>query len=204
MQNTIAHIVSVGLHPLLLPSYAILYFFMAPTFLSMVDTAFVKTILMIVFVLTAIAPALITLLMYNMGVVKTLTLKNRSDRFFPMAAAIILYVFCFIVLKKLPAGIPNIITYFFLTSAISIFLTLTVNFFTKISAHLAGIGGMAGYLVVFHIYMGLDSFLPIIVITSAVSLLAFARLKLGEHNSLQVISGLSLGFFTALSSLILL
>ena len=127
MKNLPAKIISVILHPLLLPTYAIIFFSQADTYFSIYNDTVKKTITTVIFLSTFIAPLIFFLILLNLRQISSLTLKNRKERFLPYAATLLFYIATYIVLIQFPVKIPFVITGFILLSAFSVFVTMLIN-----------------------------------------------------------------------------
>jgi len=79
-------------------------------------------------------------------------------------------------------------------------LLLLINFEFKISAHMAGIGGVTGLLTGIGIRMNIDMTFLIIIAIAIAGLIGFARLKQNAHKPPEVY----LGFLTGVAVFVIL
>jgi membrane-associated phospholipid phosphatase len=79
-------------------------------------------------------------------------------------------------------------------ASLSIIVSLIVTFFWKISIHMIGIGGLTGIVYVTIQYLAPGSNLIVAGLILIAGLVAFARIKLQAHNSMQVLVGYVVGF----------
>jgi membrane-associated phospholipid phosphatase len=89
--------------------------------------------------------------------------------------------------------VPEEYYLFLLGSGSLILICLAINFFTKISAHLAGAGGLTGAMTGISIRLNIDLVMLITIIILCSGLIGFARLKLNAHNPAQIYAGFICG-----------
>ncbi len=106
--------------------------------------------------------------------------------------------------------VPAKISGFILIADIIIVMLMLLNFFFKISAHMAGIGGFLSYFYVFivtDVYNNTLFFvfgIPVSIVSFIIALViiagivAGARMQLKDHNPFQIVTGFVLGIVTGL------
>ena len=129
--------------------------------------------------------------------VGTTFLSNREDRTLPYTVSIIFFYLAYYMMKKLE--VPAVFTYFMIGATFLNVIILGINFFWKISSHMATIGGLAGMTVGLSYFLGTMYFGLIAVTLLAAGLVGFARLRLQAHTNAQVYSGFLLGFLVIFS-----
>ena len=200
-----AKIISLILHPLLLPTYTVIYMFsVKSSYLSLFPYQVQKAIFLIVFLMTFVAPVLSVLLMLNLKIISSLKLENKEERIFPFLVTGIFYISTYFILINFPITIPKIVSLFLLLSAISVFLITFINIKLKISAHTAGLGGVLGYLYSFHFIMQIDAFVALSIVILIASLVSYSRLKLKAHTILQISLGFLVGLIIGVSAVFVL
>jgi len=211
MNKALAKIFSYIFHPLLLPVYAVILFFIFPSYLSHYQYEYKRIIVLIIFLMTFIFPVLILLVLLNIKTISNLNLSKRTERRYPYAIVSIVYITAYYILINFPAGIPNPISNFILIAAIIIFIVMLINFKMKISAHMAGIGGFIGYFYIFllkentgyvlfsliGVNITVAYFLMLLLLIAAIT--ATARLSLNAHNPQQILVGFLIGFPVGIS-----
>ncbi len=203
----IAYLISILFHPLLLPTWAFLVIlYIHPLTILTVNADAKWRLLVIVFILTFLAPVTGVLFFYTTGNMESLEMKSLQDRKLPFVVATVFYTVATLLFKfgeafqKVPilAVILGSIT-------LSVLLVTIISFYWKVSAHSTGISGVLGFLFgLSYRYADEGLFYPIIVCTIMAGLLMSARLYLNAHTPAQVLVGFLLGFFINLSSMILL
>ena len=79
-------------------------------------------------------------------------------------------------------------------SALSIFVIVFVNFRWKISAHLAGIGGLTGSVFGVCYRTAINPVWLFIIILAISALVALSRIELKAHTPGQTLAGFAVGF----------
>ncbi|MDE6010855.1 MAG: hypothetical protein K2F87_05385 [Muribaculaceae bacterium] len=184
----VAHILSWGLSPVLLPTYAIIVIFA----LSMLSFSPLKSkviITAIVFGFTCLLPCLAIILLMKHGDVKDAELSRRSERFVPYLINLLCLLGCGFYLGT--TGLPEWVSLFYIGAAVATAINLLVNFKWKISAHGAGIGGFIAMLMIMNRY-GLPHYNLwgwCIGAVIAGGLLGMSRVWLGRHTPMQTVMG---------------
>jgi membrane-associated phospholipid phosphatase len=100
-------------------------------------------------------------------------------------------------------GVPNTINNLVLAAAFIIVVILLISIKWKISAHMAGIGGLFGALIVFTFNMNTD-FIPYIIATIFIAgLLGSSRMILKLHNPGQIYTGFGTGVVVLITTYLL-
>lgn len=191
MFKALAKTFSFLLHPLFMPTYAILIMFQAGSVVAFIPWEVKKYVLMVVVANTLILPMMLLPFFVKRKMAKDYKFSDRKERILPLLFTFLLYAFTFYFLGGLP--IPKIIKLFMLGSAAAVLLTFVVNFFWKISIHMVGIGGLVGItlFIIFKMFSSLMGFLLIGLLFSGV--IGTSRLYLGEHDIKQIAGGYMLG-----------
>jgi len=199
MNKTIAKIFSFIFHPMLLPTIGMIILFNSGSVLEFLPQQAKKVILLIVFVSTAILPLTFVPFFIFQKIVTSVQMDHAKERLIPFLVTSILYTFSYYLLIRL--GAPSTIAKFILIGAITVFALFLLSFFWKISAHMAGIGGLFGALIAISFMLNVN--LEYYIISAAVvsGILGFSRLMLEKHNPYQIYSGWFLGI--AISLLVL-
>lgn len=191
MDKTIAKILSIVLHPLLIPSFGLLIIINSGSKLEFLPFQAKKIILIIVFVSTVILPLTFVPFYIFQKIIKNIQMDNAKERLIPFLVTFVLYAFCDYLLWRL--GVPDTIVYFLLIAVVSTFILFTISFFWKISAHMIGIGGLVGALISISFILNVDLEYYIIASILFSGILAFSRLFLGKHEPSQIYTGWILG-----------
>lgn len=198
MGRTIANLISIIFHPLLLATYLFSAFILIDPMLAL-PPGYTKVaqwlIVLVVWLTTFAIPALSLGLLKYTGTISSLKLQNRKERLLPFFYITIFYGFAAYYFSR-QMLVTEITSGIFILTAIMILAAAIITFFWKISVHSLSMGGVVGLLFV------ITAMLP----DSPVSYLLFAsilisgfvlsaRLKLQAHTPAQVYMGFVLGLF---------
>lgn len=186
-----AQILSIVFHPLWMPLIIYLSvrtidpYYIAPTQADY----FVFLLLGI----NIVAPALSMLIMIKYGILSSIDLRDRKERFGPYLLVIFYYVLSYTMLRwKGPYLPPNVFS-FFLSVIISLCCSLVINMYWKISVHMLAQGGVFGTLLALNvIHPSLDFVYPVLSLIMA-AITAYSRLYLHAHTPGQVYAGFCVG-----------
>lgn len=192
MENKTAHILSWVLHPIMMPTYAILLMFSQDAFFVLILPGKLKLVLAgLIFANTFLLPLIFIWMMRRRGIISGWQMPERSDRTFPFAITALFYIATIIMMQNL--GLHGVYFLFITGGAILIIIALIINFFWKISIHMMGMGGLAGGFIGLSLRMLIDAPGLILLLFALSGLVGFARLKLNTHNSTQVYTGFIAG-----------
>ncbi|MCM1451394.1 MAG: hypothetical protein NC102_03990 [Clostridium sp.] len=190
--NTASLVLSGVFSPLLVPTYACAIALWI-TRLSILPERTRFLLSLIVFMVTAVVPMAVIILMMRMGKVSDTAISDRKQRGIPFIVTALCYLGVFFFMNQIHA--PHWLAMFFLGAFASTAVAMVINLFWKISAHGMVMGGLCA-LVLFIAYKGLGTVWMLPWITAAVLLagaVGSARLYLGRHTPGQVYAGLVLG-----------
>ena len=197
MEKRLAQVISVVFYPLFVPTYAFAILLTMPAYFSALMPAAAKWMVIgIIFLLTCVIPTLSFILMIKSRLVQSKYLSNRDDRTIPYIVTIIFFYLTFYILKKLQ--ISPVYYYFVIGATMLNVIIMGINFFWKISSHMASVGALAGMTVGLSYFLGTFYFGLIALSLLISGMTGFARLKLKEHTPAQVYAGFLVGFFTIL------
>ena len=188
----IAKILSYLLHPLLIPVYTLMIIFNLDFYTAVLLTSSAKTSLLIMMLIsTVVLPVISIVILKRTGFISSLHIDLRKERTLPYILTAGFYYISFQSLNAL--SLPSLISLLLLGALITVLLTLVVNLFWKISAHMTGAGGLSGLFAGLSVIYGIDLLYLIISLVFVSGCIAWSRLKLNTHNPLQVIAGYLLG-----------
>jgi hypothetical protein len=202
MEKRLARVISVVFYPLFIPTYAFAVLLTMPAYFSALLPVSSKWMLLgLIFGTTCLLPTFFFIIMIKTRLVSTTYLSNKEDRTLPYTVSIIFFYLAYYMLKRLQ--VPAILTYFMIGATFLNVIILGINFFWKISSHMASIGGVVGMTVGLSYFLGTFYFGIIAGSLFVAGLVGFARLKLEAHTNGQIYSGFLLGFLTIISLLLL-
>lgn len=189
----ISEILSVLFSPLLVPTYGmILAAFL--TILRYLPVNLLCTAVGITFVITCLIPVSIIMALFRSGMVSDPGLNERKERYLPYGAVVLCYLGCGFFFFK--ASAPLWLPMFFAGAALATVINVAVNYWWKISAHAAAMGGLVALLfriVALHYALyNMNLWLSAVIILAGAVMTA--RVYLGRHTLWQVLAGCANGF----------
>lgn len=193
MNRSFSKFLSIVLHPVLMPTYALLFIFQNSSFFSYSTPAPAKLALYLVIVLnTLIFPVLVSFLLIKKGIIKSFEMEEREERMIPFISNLLLLLIAGYLIRTL--RLPQVFFQLILGAAAALSLAILINFKWKISIHMIGIGAMAGTFFGLSSFLMVDLRFPIIFCLIVAGFLGTARMSLGAHTSMQIYSGFLCGF----------
>ena len=191
--QAIARLFSTLLSPLLMPTYGI-FLVLWVSILCYLPTGTRMVVLLVVFGITCILPMTVIAVLHNLKVIEDKRLVNRKERLLPYIAAFLCYVGCGLYLTHIHMQQWAVV--FAWGGAAACVVATIVNFWWKISAHMAGIGGVLAFLVrlrmdglaAFNIYW------LICAIIILAGMLGTSRIYMNRHTLWQVVAGFANGY----------
>lgn len=194
MIKSISRFFSYLFHPLFLPTISIFLLFNLPFYVNYkYSYEYRLVIYLLIFLNTAIIPLLISLYLKNKNLIGSLEMHSGKERRLPYLVCSILFVFTFLLLRKI--NFPYIYLAFFRSVCITViilFLLAVIEY--KISAHMAGLGGLCGMLSVLAIGFSVDIGILLYISIFISGLVGSARLYLEMHSIYQILFGFLVGF----------
>ena len=192
-EEKLAKFISYILHPLLMPTYGFSIIFFTRNYISTFTPPRIKFIIIgITFLFTFLLPTINALILLRIGRIRSLEMETASERVIPYGSTVLYYFALFYLFFN--ADFPSIFKILILGAAISILLTMLINYKWKISAHTIGIGGISGASlgIIYRLQLDMNLILMILLFVSGV--VGYARLKMNSHSPAQIYSGFLLGF----------
>lgn len=187
----LAKAISYLFHPLLMPTIGILLLMNTGFYFALISFEAKKFILLIIFTSTFLLPLISIGLMLAASRFK-LDLNKHSDRVFPLMSTALFYYLGYYFMGKLP--VFPIYRILLIGSILTIALLLIISIKWKISAHLAGIGGLVGAILALSLRLSINSSDLLAGLILIAGLLGTSRILLEKHTPLQVYAGFFLGF----------
>jgi hypothetical protein len=149
-------------------------------------------LVIIVFMFSFLFPLLNIYFLYRLKRVPNLMLSNRRDRTFPYLLSAVFYFGLAYLLMDVNVW-PSLKVFIF-GAGLAIAITALINFKTKISAHMVGVGGLLGVIVSASYLIRFDMTPYYMLIILIAGLIGMSRMYLEEHTGIQIYSGFLLGF----------
>jgi len=198
MEQKIARVISIVLHPLLIPTFTFLILFNLNYYFSLIIPYQVKYLILgVLFTITFLIPASFVLILQHRKMIGSIYMESRDERIAPLLVSAVFVFLSWYMISQL--NISRIYHLFLLGSGLVIVALIIINIRHKISLHLAGIGGMLGAFIGISIRFNINLIYIISAITLLSGFIGFARLALNSHTQKEVYTG----FFTGLTIMIL-
>lgn len=189
----VANFLSTALSPLLMPTYGVFLVFWVSV-LCLLPYGSRVAVLLVCMGITCIIPLIFLSILRHFKLVKNLHVDVREQRLIPYLFTAVCYFVAAYYLYYCHAQQWFIM--FMVGSAITVLVVTLINLWWKISAHMAGIGGIIALVYQIHV-QGLSAFDLIWLLCLLVLLagaLGSARLIHRQHDVFQVLSGAVVGF----------
>lgn len=179
--------VSFILHPLLVPLYLSLAVMSADAMTILLPTELQRYILNMICGYTLFIPLIAIVALRMLRVIDSYSLASRRERIAPLIVIIVCYSICAVILARV---VPYLIWYKIMAAAVACVLAVfVINFFWKISLHMATMGGAIGIMLIMMFGGNTGMFIPLCAGIVLAGMLGSARLYLGKHTPLQVAAG---------------
>ncbi len=189
----VANFLTTVLSPLLMPTYGV-FLALWISVLCLLPYGTRVSVLLMCMGITCIFPLIFLSVLRHFKLVKDLHVEVREQRLIPYLFTVLCYLVAAYYLYYCHS--PQWFVMFMVGSAITVLVMALINLKWKISAHMAGIGGVIALVYQIHV-LGLSAFdlfwlLCICIIFAG--LLGSARLALKRHDIWQVLAGAIVGF----------
>jgi hypothetical protein len=171
------------------------FFFLSGSMYDLITPLKLKIIItLMVFSFSFVLPVLNILILYKLKRIRSFTLKDQEERTFPYILTSCFYFGLFYLFLDLNIW-PEIKILVF-GAGLAILLTAFINKRYKISAHMVGVGGLLGSLLIISFVFKFNA-IPVIAFLFLLSgTIASSRLYLKAHSRDEIYSGFALGMFT--------
>lgn len=187
-----AKLISSILHPIIMPFVGVLIIFNTDSYINYaIPQELKKAVIILIVTSTVILPLLISFLLVNRKIINSLEMETQRERIIPYSFAIAFYIFTLYMLKQAP--IPPVIFNFILAATLSIIVAFVINLKWKVSAHMIGIGGLAGVLLCISVLQGIYVTPYLTLSLMAAGLIGSSRLILKAHTPSQIYVGFTIG-----------
>ena len=187
-----ANFLSNMLTPLLMPTFGV-FLTLWVSVLCLLPYGTRVTVLLMCMGITCILPLIFLSVLTHFKLVKNLHVDLREQRLIPYLFTALCYLVAAYYLFYRHS--PQWFIMFMVGSAITVVVMALINLKWKISAHMAGIGGIIALVYEIHV-QGLSAFYLlwlICILIVVAGLLGTARLTLKRHNLWQVLAGVVVG-----------
>lgn len=190
--KTFYKLITIVFQPLLMPTFGMILLMNMPFFIAL-PTSWRWIAIIGTFIFTCVLPALPILVMIRKGEISDMFISKKEQRTMPYMFSFLAYIFWSLFMWR-TLQFPMFLVAMGIGSAISIITIALINFKWKISAHLGGIGGLAGAVFGVCYRMAMNPVLFLVFILFISALVALSRIELKAHTPGQVLGGFVVGF----------
>jgi hypothetical protein len=194
------HIISLLLHPLLIPTYTYLALNAQLSISELqIPAGMMWWLAGLIFLITFLLPAFIMVIMLKIKLITSLEMPVRSERNLPILITAVFFFLTYSILSRL--AVAPLFYYFMLAVTALALVGFTINFaFSfKVSIHMIAIGGSAGAFIGMAFLLQTPLIESIIFSILLSGLVAYARLRLEVHSKGEVNTGFFTGLFFMLA-----
>ena len=189
-----ANFLSTALSPLLMPTYGVFLVFWVSV-LCLLPYGQRVTHLLVCMGITCIIPLIFLNVLRHFKLVKDIHVDVREQRLIPYLFTAVCYGVSAYYLYYWHS--PRWFVMFMVGSAITVVVMALINLTWKISAHMAGIGGLIGGLIPLSMSFEYNMTWWMCCAIIFAGMLGTSRMILRQHSLGQIIVGFFVGFFSA-------
>ena len=177
-------------HPLLIPLIGVrLYFGLTPRF---IEPQIINAKTYAIIIITILIPLISYFLLKNLGLVKSINLKEVQERKFPLMIQTLLVL---VIIKMVFSSYQSPEMYYFfigvLFTTISALVLVLFNF--KVSLHQMGVAGVTMFLIALSVHFNKNYLLEIGIFFLINGWVASSRLDTKSHTILELLTGFFIG-----------
>ena len=189
-----ARFISYIMHPVLMPTYALVLIFQLSRYLEYTTTPTAKLALFLIVIFnTLLMPVAVSWLLLKRGFIRSFNMEKREERIVPFICNAVLMMIAYYMMQQL--ALPRIFSFLLLGAAASVLLAIIISLIWKISIHMIGIGGITGMMFGMSTFLLIDLRIPILITILVAGLIGTARMAMSAHHPLQLYGGFLVGFF---------
>ena len=189
----VSNFLSTVLSPLMMPTYGV-FLVLWVSVLCLLPYGTRVSVLLVCMGITCILPLIFLSVLRHFKIVKDLHVDIREQRLIPYLFTSLCYAVAAYYLYYCHS--PQWFVMFMVGSALTVLVMALINLKWKISAHMAGIGGVVALIYQIHV-QGLSAFDLFWLLSNIIILagmLGSARQVLKRHDLWQVLAGVVVGF----------
>src|SRR5690554_214349 len=179
MASKLANIVTVILHPAILPTLGFLLLFNSGFYFSFINWEAKRMLLLVILFSTAIMP-LLSMSVLALYPKFTLSFETSNQRILPLLFSSVFYYMGYFLLNRMNAY--PIIKIIMIASVMVILALMLISLRWKISSHMAAIGGLMGVIIALSFRTGVYPVWSIISVILASGFLGSSLLLLEKNN----------------------
>lgn len=190
--NGFARVINTLFHPLIIPTIGLFVLFQLDTHIRYTLAPDIRRyIMLMVFINTAIIPALSVFILKQTGHIQDYVLRERTERVFPLMVAAVTFFLTYYLLRQL--HLPSLLDFYMMGATLLVLLCLIISFRWNISLHMVSLGGLTGFLIVTALLLQQDMQFVIISAFLVSGFTGASRLQRKAHAPAEVYAGYLLG-----------
>ncbi len=194
MLRSVALLFSVVFQPLLMPTLVFgLLLFAVPQATSIPD-GYKSRVFLLIALSTLLIPMVTMVGLRLSGAVKSLHMPEVKDRRLPFVITTLYFLLTTWFLYQ-KTDLDPILWLGMMIICLSVVLLTAISFFWKVSAHMTGLGGLLGVVIVLgRKFPTFEVLYPLLGVLVLCGVVASSRLFLQAHRPAEVYTGLAIGF----------
>ena len=190
--NTVAKVISVLFHPLVIPVYCLLVLFSSQSTAGFLNFNIKKLLFLMLMVNNVILPVALLPVLIHLKIINSWSMNERRERTLPLIITTFFYGITSYMIFRLP--VPLSLKTFIMATAMLALLVTIINFTWKISIHSVGAGALSAIVLLLSLRVYYHPEIHLIAAVLISGLILTSRLKLNEHVPSQVWTGFIAGF----------
>lgn len=193
--RSIALVISVVFQPLLMPTLVFGMILFAVPEATSIPAEFKERIFFLIVLCTLVIPMVTIIGLRLSGTVKSLHMPEVNDRRVPfMITSLYFLLTTWFLFQK--TDIDPALWLSMSIICVSVVILTLISFFWKMSAHMTGVGGLLGVVLVLGSkFPNFEVLYPLLGALILCGMVASSRLLLQAHRPLEIYSGFGTGFF---------
>lgn len=190
----VALVISVVFQPLLMPTLVFAMILFAVPEATSIPEEFKDRIFFLILLSTLVIPMVTIIGLKLSGTIKSLHMPEIRDRRVPFLITSIYFILTSWFLYQ-KSELDPVLWLGMAVICISVILLTSVSFFWKMSAHMTGLGGLLGVVLVLGAkFPNFEILYPLLMVLVLCGIVASSRLYLQAHRPLEVYVGFAAGF----------
>ena len=185
-----AYILSAICNPVGIPFVGFLALFIF-SYLRLLPLQYKLIVLGIIYSFTVLLPSIAILLYKKINGWSMRELENRKNRIIPYVLVIMSYAGCLLMMERL--NMPRYLSGIVISSLMSMTICTFINYFWKISAHMAGMGQLIGVFLSFSLIFHYNPIVWLCIFILLAGLLGTGSIIIRQHTLAQVLAGVCVG-----------
>jgi len=189
--NTLARIISVVFHPMLMPLYGLSIIFSTPTIPGYLPFTVKKILFFIVLINNLLIPLTLMPYLKYRNLISSYLIEERQERITPLIITSFFYCVTSYIIFRFQ--IPFFLKSFIFAATFVVIAVTVINFWWKISVHSVAAGALTAIILILSVKMNVHLILHLICVILISGLILSSRLRLNYHNPFQVWIGYLIG-----------